>query len=332
VATSVIEYEGDEVAGSTGKAGFTINLGFVKLEFGGNSKRKAESRGRATRLGLDPKEETIERIIERESVLVIDDFHSIEPVVQRSIVRALKGPVFEGMRVVLIGIPHREHDVERAMADMGDRIRKLNVPMWDKSELSLIAERGFKALNVTPASNLVSQFSTHAYGSPQLMQRFCSQICLDHRIKKHQSKLIAMRLRTTYEKFFIDFAEHSNNDVKRIVSEYRSPQSGKLVRRKLTKGGERNIYQLILIGIREQLPDIEISAGEIDEQLDKLVVASDMPKMHEITNAARRLSELAAKIAKEEMRGEPVIEWDDKNRLLHIADASFAFHLKWGPL
>jgi hypothetical protein len=57
--------------------------------------------------------------LESDKVLVIEDFHAISSDVQRTIIRALKGPVFDGMRVVVIGIPHREHDVELAIKDNG---------------------------------------------------------------------------------------------------------------------------------------------------------------------------------------------------------------------
>jgi hypothetical protein len=34
-------------------------------------------------------------------------------------------------------------------------------------------------------------------------------------------------------------------------------------------------------------------------------------------------------IAKKEIKGESVIDWDRDSSILHIADPFFAFHLKW---
>jgi hypothetical protein len=37
-------------------------------------------------------------------------------------------------------------------------------------------------------------------------------------------------------------------------------------------------------------------------------------------------------IARDKIEGEPVLEWDDDAKMLHIADPFFAFYLKWGDL
>lgn len=331
LASTLTEREGSTNDDADVSAGFTLNLGFVTLNFGRKSGQKRRSTSAIKSFQVDLKEEVLDTITKQGKVLVIDDFHVVHPDVQRAVVQALKGPVSHGMRVVLIGIPHRGNDVERAMSDMGDRVRRLMVPIWEKSELAQIADKGFAALNIEPAANMSGNFSTHAYGSPQLMQRFCLHACQDHGYLERQPEPAKMRMKTTYDKFFQEFAEHSNNDVRRLVAEYRTP-TAKLKKRKLQDGAEANIYQLILMALKRCLPDTDIAAGEIAEAISAIAVKNDQPALNEITSGAKRLAELAQQISDEEQLGQAVIEWDDKTRTLQVTDASFAFHVKWGPI
>jgi hypothetical protein len=283
-------------------------------------------------LVTDPQEEAINLLIASKKVLVIEDFHVVAPQVQRNVVRALKGAVFEGMRVIVLGIPHRENDVVAGMIDMQGRTRKLEMPMWSKEDLREICDKGFKALNVQPAANVVTQFCTHAFGSPNLLQKFCLRLCQKHGITERQDKPVKVSLGQRYETFFEEFvAQESNQDVTRIVADFRSPNENGLKRFATKKGEEMNIYQLVLLAISHKLPATSIAAGDIGSTIEELV-AGDAPKTDQITKAIQRLGSLAKEISDELRIGQPVLEYDAKLRKLHITDASFAFHVKWGRI
>lgn len=283
-------------------------------------------------LVTDPQEEAIRLLIASEKVLVIEDFHTVAPEVQRNVIRALKGPVFEGLRVIVLGIPHRENDVVAGMIDMQGRTRKLEMPMWSKDDLREICDKGFKALNIKPNDNVIRQFCTHAYGSPNLLQKFCLRLCQKHRIAERQARPTKLDLGTRYETFFEEFvAQESNQDVTRIVADFRSPNESRLKRFKTCNGEDMNIYQLVLLAISEKLPSTTIAAGDIARKIEDLVGGAP-PETEAITNALRRLGSLAHDISEELRIGQPVIEYDSKLRRLHITDASFAFHVKWGRI
>ncbi|WP_156372842.1 hypothetical protein [Deinococcus sp. Leaf326] len=63
---------------------------------------------------INPKNRAIENLISSEIPLVIDDFHYIPQDEQRKIVRALKEPIFDGLAVVALSVPHRTFDTIRA--------------------------------------------------------------------------------------------------------------------------------------------------------------------------------------------------------------------------
>jgi hypothetical protein len=280
----------------------------------------------------DPQEDAINLLIASEKVLVIEDFHTIAPEVQRNIIRSLKGPVFEGLRVIVLGIPHRENDVVAGMIDMQDRTRTLHMPSWSRDDLREICTRGFKALNVEPAANVITQFCAHAFGSPNLLQKFCLRLCLNHGITERQPTTVKISLGTRYETFFEEFvAQESNRDVTRIVADFRSPNESRLKHFKLNEGGDANIYQLVLLAISRLLPATMIPTGDIGRKIEELV-KGDPPETEAISAAVRRLGVLAQEISDELKVGQPVLEYDPKLRKLHITDASFAFHVKWGRL
>lgn len=130
LAASETEITGTETEhGRHVEAGVGIKIpGFkwigAKLK-GAQETRRSKKTEREVTHEIDPQEDTIKALLKTDRVLVIEDFHAITPEVQSRIVRSLKGPVYDGMRVVVIGIPHREHDVELAMKDMASRTKRL---------------------------------------------------------------------------------------------------------------------------------------------------------------------------------------------------------------
>jgi hypothetical protein len=204
--------------------------------------------------------------------------------------------------------------------------------MWSKEDLREICDKGFKALNIQPAANVVTQFCNHAFGSPNLLQKFCLRLCQKHGITERQSKPMKVSLGERYETFFEEFvAQEANLDVTRIVSDFRSPNESRMKRYKTDDGEDLNIYQLVLLAISHKLPATAIAVGDIARKIEELV-EGDQPETEAITNAVRRLGTLAHEISEELKIGQPVLEYDAKLRKLHITDASFAFHVKWGRI
>jgi hypothetical protein len=56
------------------------------------------------------------------------------------------------------------------------------------------------------------------------------------------------------------------------------------------------------------------------------VLAGDLPQLHEVTRVLLAMS----KIAREQLAGEPVVDYDEGYKTLHISDPFFAFFLRWG--
>ena len=55
------------------------------------------------------------------------------------------------------------------------------------------------------------------------------------------------------------------------------------------------------------------------------VLADEVPQAHEVGRVLVKMSE----IARDKIGGEPVLEWDEEESALYVADPFFSFYLKW---
>ncbi|MEK6312651.1 MAG: hypothetical protein V4755_18300, partial [Curtobacterium sp.] len=96
--------------------------------------------------------------------------------------------------------------------------------------------------------------------------------------------------------------------------------------RTLVSGVVTDIYGAVLhaisaTGPRTTLPYEDLRASLRDE------LATDVPQRHEITNVLEQMT----RIAKDEIEGEPVLEYDTDYATLHLVDPYFAYYLRWAP-
>ena len=256
--------------------------------------------------------------------LVVDDFHYIDQSVQLSIIRSLKDPIFEGLPVILITVPHRAFDVIRAEKEMTGRVKQLEIPAWQTSELEKIAELGFKELKVRCDPALVRKMAEESFDSPHLMQDFCRALCKANDIRETQSSLIELQEPDDWQSFFRNMASDTSKlAFQRLAIGPR--QRTDRIRRTLVNGETCDIYGAVLFAIASTGPKTRLSYEDIRTGL-RIVLSDEIPQAHEVTRILEKMSE----IAREEIEGEPVVDWDSS--YLHISDPFFAYYLRWGVL
>lgn len=256
--------------------------------------------------------------------LLIDDFHYIEANLQKIIIRSLKQSIFKGLRVIILAVPHRAFDSLRVETEMTGRVVQLSIPLWDMTELKEIANKGFKQLNANCAKSLIDTLAVESYGSPHLMQEFCLRICkLNGLTETHDGEEITLP-EPDYNSFFKEIVSSISSKVafERLAKGPR--QRADRVQRELSNGETVDIYTATLHGIAETGPKTEITYEELRNSMRK-VLSDNIPQGHEITRVLSKMDE----IAKKELHGEPVLDWDKENTKLYISDPFFAFYLKW---
>ena len=263
----------------------------------------------------------IAALLDSGRILIIDDFHYIDRRVQAKLVRTLKQPIFDGVRVIVLAVPHRAYDVVRVEKEMTGRVRHLAIPTWTDAELKEIPDQGFQALNMSVDTALCKGFVDELFASPHLMQMFCQRICLQNDIREVCKLTTSIKIRDEHN-FFGEIAiETSKPSFDRLATGPRQ-RSDRMLRR-FADGTVGDIYIAVLRAIARTGPRNALTYEDIRSKLKEILLL-EVPQAHEIGRVLVKMTE----IAKEKIEGEPVLEWDDDSKMLYIADPFFAFYLK----
>jgi hypothetical protein len=112
----------------------------------------------------------VDRLLETRSTLMIDDFHYIDPTLQRTLIQSLKGAVFRGLPVLLLAVPHRAFDPVMVESEVEGRFKHVSIPNWALDDLVLIPERGFQALNLSLDRAIQRQICNDSFGNAHISQ------------------------------------------------------------------------------------------------------------------------------------------------------------------
>ncbi|MDN6704686.1 hypothetical protein [Corynebacterium glyciniphilum] len=256
-------------------------------------------------------------------VLVIDDFHYIQNNVQGSIVRAMKESIFNGAKIVVISVPHRSFDAVRVEKEMTGRLLPLEFSLWSVDELMQVAIQGFNALNCSDPENAIAErFAMESFGNPLLMQNLCLQLCRDNGVSGSDE---GKELILPGDDFFSAVSDEIERDSFTKITSGPSQRKGRKVRAYRDGSGGGDIYEVVMLAVSNIVPQMSIKYEDIREQLKAILVDGDMPQKHEITN----ILESITAICRDQIEGEPVLEYDRDVRTLYISDPYFAFFLKW---
>jgi hypothetical protein len=313
----------DEVAVEGGGG---VSIPMVLDVRGGGSTSSGTSEARTHTVGRSRPEHLLAKEKLRsdlDGVVVIDDFHYMPSETQLDIVRGLKPLVFDGLRVVIASVPHRAFDAVRVEKEMTGRVEQLPIPMWERGELEAIALRGFNELNVTGDQDTVSRLAHEAFRSPHLMQDFCLQFGKLNGVRETVAERRSLRPPEDWEAFFRGRAPSASKAAFDLL--VKGPPRTDRLARQLKDGTETDIYGAVLAAIASTGPVTELAYDQLRSAL-RDVLAGDLPQLHEVTRVLLAMT----KIAREQIAGEPVVDYDDEYKTLHISDPFFAFYLRWG--
>ena len=295
--------------------------GGIKSKF---DQSKQYGSSQTTSRTVSPASAAIAQLVEQMRPLIVDDFHYIDKLVQQSIVRSLKDPIFEGLPVILIAVPHRAYDAVSVEKEMTGRVKQLQIPVWEINELEQIAELGFKALKIHCDGSLTEKMAKEAFESPHLMQDFCASLCKANDVRKTRTSDFKLHEPNNWQAFLRDMA----SDTSKLAFERLAigpRQRTDRIRRTLVNGEKCDIYGAVLFAIASTGPQTQLSYEDIRGGL-KTVLSDEIPQAHEVTRILDKMSE----IARNDIEGEPVVDWDGS--YLYISDPFFAYYLRWGVI
>lgn len=258
--------------------------------------------------------------------LIIDDFHYIAPEIQQEFVRSIKSEVFNGLSVVLISVPHRAFDVVRVETEMQGRFSHIKVEPWSNDDLESIIDLGGNALNANFSKAFRAFSVAECFENPLIMQSICSEQCAEIDL-----------LETSEDEITVQFSEAVGQSIMKKIAKdagyptFRRLQAGPQIRKKrslheFNDADSGDIYKSVLYAISKSGPKQQITYNEIREQLQALL-AGKVPQKNEITRTLVHMG----KLAKEDVEGEPALDWDAEDETLYITDPFLLCFMKWLP-
>lgn len=313
VDSSRSEAHGTGISGSVGVASAEVSEGRE------SGVTKATTVGRSRVADSAVREE----LVRTKQMVVVDDFHYIHERVQGAIVRAIKDLVFDRVPFVFLAVPHRAYDVVKVEKEMTGRVQQLQTGVWSDRDLRSIIVQGFQALNISVSSELLNRLVQESFASPQLMQQFGLNLCLDAGIYTSDHDLENLD-DPDWQTFLAQCASHTSRtafDRLRTGPRQRSDRKP----RSLRDGRVTDMYGVVLAAIQLEGARAALSYETLRSAVKQVLDPSEVqPQRQEIT----RVLEEMTKIAREKIEGEPVLDYETENSILHIADPFFAFYIK----
>lgn len=262
----------------------------------------------------------IKILIDNGYVLVIDDFHYIDPETQLYLARTIKAELFDGLKVILLSLPHRTDDIIKRNPDLIGRIVFIDLHPWSQMELRQIASKGFELLGIGLSEEMLSYIAEESATSPQLMQENCSNLAY---LVEYNS-LVAIS-HDDIKAAFAETAYHYPNYADVVNNVLKGPSKGKSRRKEYTfaDGRTGDIYRLLLLSICEDPPTLKLTIDEIKERLAKFIGQSQLPPT---PNLSKNIGHAEA-IIKESVLEPDTIDW--KEGTLYILDPFLLFYLRW---
>ena len=260
-------------------------------------------------------------LIKSRIVLVIDDFHYIDKEIQLYLARTLKAEIFNGLRAILLSLPHRSDDAIRLNPDLIGRMSFIELAPWSKDELKEIARKGFSLLKMDISEDTLDYIAAESALSPQLMQENCFNIAFQ--VQETDSQIVTIKAAQTAFKETVAEYKHYSDIAQNILA---GPAKGRSRRKTYhTKDGRRcDIYGLILLSISADPPVLKISLEEIRQRMEAIIASTEtLPNALSLSKMLKHVEEIIHQTHPDN----DTIDW--KNSTLYILDPFLLFYLRW---
>lgn len=260
-------------------------------------------------------------LIKSRIVLVIDDFHYIDKETQLYLARTLKAEIFNGLRAIILSLPHRADDAIRLNPDLIGRMSFIELAPWSKDELKEIARKGFSLLKMDITEDTLDYIATESALSPQLMQENCFNTAFQ--IQEMAKTCVTIKDAQAAFKDTVAEYKHYSETAQSILA---GPNKGRS-RRKVyhTRDGQAcDIYALILLSISADPPVLKISLDEIRQRMEKIILPEEsLPTTLSLSKMIKHVEE----IIHQTIPDSDTLDW--KNSTLYILDPFLLFYLRW---
>ncbi len=262
----------------------------------------------------------LKALIAGDFVLVIDDFHYINLETQLYLSRILKAELFNGLKVILLTLPHRADDAIKRNPDLIGRTVFINLLPWTKEELEQIARKGFDLLKIPVPDEQIAHIVRESALSPQLMQENCYNLAI--RIKEEHEEVSMDAVHRAFGDT-VEAYQHYKENVQRMCE---GPVKGRSRRKEyhLKDGRHCDTYGLFLLSLSIDPPMMKLTASEIHERMTEILANGEAaPNGMNLANVVKH----SESIIKSSVPALDTLEW--QNSTLYILDPFLLFYLRW---
>jgi len=305
-------------AKSGGKAGIPV---VASIDVGGEAGYEHATAQNIAEKEVRTNSAIMEYLIQNNKVMVLDDFHYIEDELQLYIARILKTELFNGLKAIIISLPHRADDAVRHNPDLIGRTTFIEIAPWSIAELEEIGSKGFALLGYTINKAELRLLAQESIASPQLMQENCFNLA-DRMAVSDRIHVTNELLCKAFHDTVINYM-HYNVILQKVL---RGPAQGRDKRKNynLKDKTAADIYHLFLQSICIDPPVLSMNIENIRARFREVLAETEiLPTSLVISNMIMH----AEKIFQEAAPNLDTIEWREQE--LYILDPFLLFYLRW---
>jgi hypothetical protein len=316
---------GNEVSGSA-QAGGKVKVPFVAEGEGSAGLAASRSWGTETSETFQAGgiTQVIKEIAGSTFAVFIDDFHYIKPDIREEIGRQIKVAAENGVKIITASVPHRADDVVRSNPELRGRVAAVNLSYWTSDELVQIPRKGFGELNAELAPEIEKRFAREAFGSPQLMQSICLNLCYELSLKEKISS--QTRLDVSNAQAIESLLKTSSfADFSKMLTALHTGARTRGTERKIhqfSDGTTGDVYRAILLAMKQDPAELSFSYDNIVNRV-RAICTSEPPVGSSVTSALEQMNTIGEQV----QPGTSPISWDGDT--LDITDPYLLFFLRW---
>jgi hypothetical protein len=325
--TSTVTNTQGNTTGANASGGFNVLVVSGKVE--GKVDFKDETTTSASsKIVKTPVIEVVREIGNSEFVVFIDDFHYIPKEAQPEIGRQIKYAAEQGVRICTASVPHRSDDVVRSNTELRGRVMAVNIQYWSPTEQRKIAENGFAALNMKVPSFVIERFIAEAFGSPQLMQTMCLNLCFRQGVMDTLPEVTTFVVEQHLLSEVLEYTSNFMDFVSLIEALHSGPKQRGNDRKEFQfiDGSKGDVYRAILMAVAGNPPRLSINYDEMLRRVRGAISTGEGPTGSSVAQALTQMDVIASRI----QPSAKVVEWDEN--VLDIVDPYFLFFLRSAPI
>lgn len=253
-------------------------------------------------------------------IIVLENFHYLDDVVQRQLAFDLRAFQEIGIRFLVLGIWRERNRLNQFNGDLVDRVLEVPVEPWDDSDFEKVITKGCVLLNLVFDEKIIKKILENSFGNIGIVQELCKELCLAADVQCSIVQRVAIRqekfLDQAIEVKVQDYSSRHLRALESIADASRTWEKGLFLPYYIIKAIVGTDVSELRSGIRRS--DLQMKIKEIHYRPDG-VRPSDMTNLlHGLGNLQSRKSVIP-----------PLFDYDRSNSRLRVIDSTLFFFLKF---